>query len=143
MEEYGIVPLSNNGVFIRDNLFLAGVEDLWNRRPDISKAIEEASPDNFVLLLAHNPDVTMKQDTSGVDLILSGHTHAGQISFLGIWAPYFTFRTIITEYGQRFASGWSESRDGVPVYVTNGTGEYMPRVFARPQVIIITLRSER
>jgi predicted MPP superfamily phosphohydrolase len=143
MEEYGITPLSNNGVYIRDNLFLAGVEDLWNRKPDIPEAIEEASPDNFVLLLAHNPDVTMKQDTSRVDLILSGHTHGGQITFLGIWAPYFTFRTIITEYGQRFVSGWSKSRDGVPVYVTNGTGEYMPRVFARPQVIIFTLRNEK
>ena len=142
MEAYGIVPLSNSGLYIRENFYLAGVEDLWNRTPDISRAIDGSSPDDFVLLLAHNPDITMLQDTGGVDLILCGHTHGGQITFFGIWAPYFTFRNTITNYGQRFRSGWALSRDSVPVYVSNGAGEYLPRVFARPQVVIIELHKE-
>ena len=136
---HGIIPLSNDGFRVRDNFFLAGVEDLWNRNPNIAVAIADSKPDDFVLLVSHNPDVSMQQDTYGVDLILSGHTHAGQITFFGIWAPYFTFRSTITDYGQRFVSGWAESRDGTPVFVSNGTGEYLPRVFARPQVIIFNL----
>ncbi|MCL2420678.1 MAG: metallophosphoesterase [Defluviitaleaceae bacterium] len=142
-EAHGIVPLSNSGVLVRDHFFLAGVEDLWNRNPDIAAAIANAGPDDFVLLVSHNPDVSMRQDTTGVDLILSGHTHGGQITFFGIWAPYFTFRNTITDYGQRFVSGWAKSRDGMPVLVSTGTGEYLPRVFARPQVILLTLISER
>ena len=143
MEAHGITPLSNNGLPIRENLFLAGVEDLWNRNPDIEKAIEDSQPEDFVLLVSHNPDVTMQQDTTGVDLILSGHTHGGQITFFGIWAPYFTFGGgSITDYGQRFRSGWALSRDGTPVFVSQGTGEYLPRVFARPQVILLTLHHE-
>jgi len=142
MEEYGITPLSNSGDYIREHFYLAGVEDLWNRTPDIAEAAKGASRNDFVLLLAHNPDITMKQDTTGIDLILSGHTHGGQCTFFGIWAPYFTLRHSITEYGQRFVSGWSKSADGVPVYVSNGTGEFLPRVFARPQVIIITLHNK-
>jgi len=136
---HGIVPLSNSGVLVRDNFFLAGVEDLWNRNPNIAVAIENSSPDDFILLVSHNPDVSMQQDTTGVDLILSGHTHGGQITFFGIWAPYFTFGNTITDYGQRFVSGWAESQDGIPVFVSRGTGEYIPRIFAIPQVILLTL----
>jgi len=138
---HGITPLSNDGVHIRDNFFLAGVEDLWNRNPNIALAIADSNPDDFILLISHNPDISMQQDTSNIDLILSGHTHAGQITFFGIWAPYFTFRSSITDYGQRFVSGWAESRYGTPVFVSNGTGEYLPRVFARPQVILFTFKN--
>ena len=142
MAEYNITPLSNSGLHIHDNFFLAGVEDLMNRNPDIALAIADASDDDFVLLLAHNPDLTMRQYTGGIDLILSGHTHGGQVTFFGLWAPALTLTRHITSYGQRFMSGWAESRDGVPVFVSNGTGEYFIRVFARPQVVIVTLVSE-
>jgi hypothetical protein len=141
MEEYSITPLSNSGLYIRDNFYLAGVEDLWGGSPSIADAIEGSQPDDFVLLLSHNPDVSMKQDTTGVDLILSGHTHGGQITFFGFWAPYLSFRDSITEYGHRFKSGWALSRDGTPVYVTKGTGDYVFRVFARRQVILITFKT--
>jgi len=138
MERHGITPLSNSGARIQDGFWLAGVQDLWNRHPCIATATEGAG-DDFVLLLSHNPDVAMRQDTGTVDLVLSGHTHAGQVRFLGIWAPLFTFTNIITSYGQRFVSGWATSHDGTPVYVSNGTGTVFPRVFARPQVIIFTM----
>lgn len=38
MEDNGIVPLSNTGVKIQEGFFLAGLDDLWNRSPDISAA---------------------------------------------------------------------------------------------------------
>jgi len=141
MERHGMTPLSNNGVRVRGGFFLAGVEDLWNHNSCVATATEGAG-DDFVLLISHNPDVTMRQDTSGVDLTLSGHTHAGQIRFFGLWAPYFTISRAITNYRHRFMSGWAVSRDGTPVYVSNGTGTYVPRVFARPQVIIFSMYSK-
>lgn len=144
MEQYSIKPLSNSGAYVREHFYLAGVEDLWNRSPDIALAVQGAKPDDFVLLAAHNPDTAMLQDTASVDLILSGHTHGGHITFFGIWAPNLTFRKTVTDYGRRFMSGWAQSRDGTPVYVSNGAGYLanVPRVFARPQVILISLFSE-
>jgi len=141
MERSFINPLSNNGVRIRDHFYLAGVADFWNRTADVEMAIEYANTDDFVILIAHNPDITMKQNTQSIDLILSGHMHGGHITFFGIWAPMLTLRKTITDYGQRFMSGWSKSRDGIPVYVSNGAGKYtdVPRIFARPQIIIMTL----
>ena len=141
MHENGMTALSNSGLHIREGFFLAGVEDLWNRSPNIADALKGADPGDFVLLLSHNPDVSMRQDTTAVDLILSGHTHGGQVTFFGIWAPYLTVMRYFTPYGQRFRAGWALSRDGAPVFVSRGTGEYLPRVFARPEVILLTLYS--
>ena len=141
MEAHGITPLSNSGVYVRNGFFVGGVEDLWNRNPDVSAAIADAGDDSFVLLISHNPDVSMMQDTTAVDLILSGHTHGGQVNFFGIWSLGLESR-VISHYGERFRQGWSTSRDGTPIYTCRGIGEYYPRVFARPEVTIITLRHE-
>ena len=140
MREHGITPLSNSGTYARKNFYLAGVEDLRLHKPDVAKAIAGAKADDFVILISHNPDVAMSasQDTTGVDLILSGHTHGGHITFFGLWKPALRF---VTNYGNRFAGGWAKSRDNTPVFVSRGVGEHrgLPRVFARPQVILITL----
>jgi len=144
MKANGITPLSNNGLYARENLYVAGVEDYWNRKPNIEQAIAAAKHNDFKFLIAHNPDVTMVQDTTEIDLIVCGHTHGGQVTLFGVWAPHFTFAKNITKHGQRFLKGWCKSRNGTPVYVSNGvaagtTG--VPRVFARPQVVILTLLS--
>ena len=141
MERYSIHPLSNSGVYVRERFFLAGVEDIKNRRPNVGKALEKANPDSFVLLITHNPDVTMLQNTASADLILSGHTHGGHITLFGLWPPALTLSKTITKYGTRFMTGWGMSRENVPVYVSNGMGcfAFVPRIFARPQAVIITL----
>lgn len=144
MEKHSIISLSNSSRYIREHFLLAGVEDLWNRRPSVDDAISGVGPEDFVVLLSHNPDTTMLQETSGVDLVLSGHTHGGQATLFGLWAPHLVSNfsmtsRAITDYNQRFKSGWALSHDGVPVYVSNGAGQDRPRVFARPQVTLITL----
>ena len=142
MEECGICPLSNSGIHVRDGFYLAGVEDVWNRSPSVACAVAGAMPGDFVVLVSHNPDIAMLQGTADVDLILSGHTHGGQVTFFGVFAPAL-IPSRITDCGQRFMSGWASSRDGVPVYVSNGAcgNHKFPRVFARPQVALITLFS--
>ena len=142
MEQHGIVPLDNSGVHVREGFYLAGVQDLWLRNPNIKDAVSNANADDFVLLVSHNPDVSMLQSTKGIDLILSGHTHRGQITFFGF--PMYLLRGSITRYGTRFAYGFADSADGVPVYTSSGIGEYyaIPRIFARPEVVIFTMYSK-
>ncbi|MDL2237219.1 metallophosphoesterase [Christensenellaceae bacterium OttesenSCG-928-K19] len=143
MRQHGITPLDNDGVQLQDGLYLAGVADLWNRTPDIRQATEGASKDDFVLLLCHNPDVNMQQNTERADLILSGHTHGGHATLFGLWAPALTLRDTITSYGQQFMQGWCKGAYGTDVFVSRGAGWFKntPRVFARPEVVYITLRS--
>lgn len=145
MKLHGIHLLENEGTYLQENLYVAGVEDLWNRNPDIQKAIEGTSNEDFILVLSHNPDVAMEQDMQKVNLMLSGHTHGGQMTFFGFFAPALALQRKITKYGQMFKSGWVKTPSGGTVYVSNGTGqiETVPRIFARPQVIFMTLRVEK
>jgi len=141
-ERYGIIPLDNSGMQIRDGFYIAGVADMWNRTPDIEMAVAEAEVDDFILLISHNPDVSMVQSTVGVDLIFSGHTHGGQITFFGF--PMYLLRGSITDYGLHFSYGFSYSADDVPVFVSRGVGPYYnwPRIFARAEVVIFTMYNE-
>ena len=141
-EQYGIIPLDNSGMYIREGFYLAGVQDLWRRNPNIADAIAGANTDDFILLLSHNPDVSMQQSTIGIDLILSGHTHGGQITFFGY--PFYLLRGSISDYGTYFTHGFVRCSDEVSVFVSRGVGVYYawPRIFARPEVIIFTMYSE-
>lgn len=138
-EAHGITPLDNTGVRIQDGFFLAGVQDLWNRNPNVSTAIAGAHAHDFILLLSHNPDVTMAQSTAHVGLTLSGHTHGGQITLFGF--PMYLLRGSITDHGTHFAHGFAQSADGTPVFTSRGIGPYYntPRIFARPEVVIFTM----
>ena len=139
MKKYDIIPLDNEGVYLHDNFYIAGIQDLWNRNPDIEKATASTKEEDFIILVSHNPDVVMKQNTSNIDLTLSGHTHGGEISFFGIFEPVFLAKKI-TSYGQRFSGGWSTTMDGKDIYVSLGLGKQFLRIFAQPEIVIITFK---
>lgn len=84
MQSYGIAPLDNQGLYIRPGFYLAGVADAWRRWSDVVNAVTGAEPVDFVLLLSHNPDIAMQQNTTGVDVMLCGHTHGGIMTFLAV-----------------------------------------------------------
>lgn len=147
MQKYGIKSLSNTGLELHPGLYLAGVADLWNRRPDVARAVAAAKPNAFTLLVSHNPDVVMLQDTTNVDVMLSGHTHGGIITFFGLWTPSLY---LISGYGHKFMGGWTDAPHATAVFVSKGVGchklgglpLYLPRVFARPQVIYLSLKAQ-
>ena len=144
MAANGIILLQNRGVDIRPGFYLAGVTNALAHIPAVVRqALADARDADFVLLLCHNPDFSMNLDTPVVDLMLSGHTHGGQITFLGLWAPALWPAKGISAYGHKFKSGWAKGAYNTDVYVTNGVGTYLktPRIFARPQVVYLTLKA--
>jgi len=141
-EYFGITPLDNIGIHIHDGFYLAGVSDLWTGRTNVDTALLGANDEDFVLLVSHNPDVSMRQPNDKVDLMLSGHTHAGQITFFGY--PIYLLTNHISLYGINFAHGFTETSYGTTVFTSSGIGIYYntPRIFARPEVVIFTMYSE-
>ena len=127
--------LDNTGQFVREGLFIGGVQDYWYGEVDFATARAGAGQDDYVIVLSHNPDATKTSDMTGIDLVLSGHTHGGQVTLFGLYAPYLDFSRI-TSYGQLFKGGFVRVQDTL-VYTSRGTGSYMPRVFARPEVTIM------
>lgn len=144
MKHYGMHPLDNSGTHIKPGFYLCGVHDLWNRKPDVALATAKADEGDFILLVSHNPNVAIRQDTTKVDLMLSGHTHGGHVTFLGLWAPVLFSFFGLTGSGQKFRSGWVKAPCNTNVLVSNGVGGFwrVPRSFAPPQVIFLTLKAK-
>jgi predicted MPP superfamily phosphohydrolase len=94
------------------------------------------TPQDFVILITHNPDYFPLVDKSKVDLVFSGHTHGGQVTFFGLWAP-----ATHSDYGNKYRTGVI-TEDNSTLIVSNGLGTtILPvRFFARPQIIVVTLK---
>ena len=110
----GIEVLVNRGVAVRDDLFVAGLDDYRNGRPDMNAALQARPAAGATLLASHNPDALPEVPTD-VGLTLSGHTHGGQVVLPGIGALYTSSR-----YGDRFLAGWVEGP--ARGYVSHGLG---------------------
>ena len=85
IENVGIQVLHNQSVALRRgdaSLSLVGVDDLIAGQPNLESAL--AGTHAPVLLLAHNPDLAFDAARGGVALMLSGHTHGGQIRVPGL-----------------------------------------------------------
>lgn len=114
LEASGVRVLNNAGVLLREDFYLAGVDDFWHGRPDVAGALEGLPDSAASLLLCHNPDYLFEVPAT-VGLTLCGHTHGGQI-----WIPFFGAVFTSSKYGQRFAEGWVE--DPVKAFVSRGLG---------------------
>jgi len=86
MREAGIVLLDNRAELISigdQRIKVGGVGDLWEDTQDLAPTLAETQEDDFVILLSHNPDYVEEITMNGIDLVLSGHTHGGQITLFG------------------------------------------------------------
>ncbi len=61
------------------SFWLCGVDDYMVGKTDLRAALRGAFPDEMKMLLAHNPKILYRAARASVDLMLSGHTHGGQI----------------------------------------------------------------
>jgi predicted MPP superfamily phosphohydrolase len=138
VKDTGITLLKNNGVRLGHGFFLAGTDDIKAGRPDVAKAVSGAGQEDFVLLLAHNPDIIEEIGEEHVDFMLSGHTHGGQLSFFGLFAPVNS-----SKYGNKYRTGFMQYKGKPDLIVTNGVGTSLVniRTFSMPQAHIITLKS--
>jgi len=113
----------------RGRIKIVGIDDS-RQRPDLSQAMGAAEPGQFTLLLAHNPVALEEAAAAGVDFVLSGHTHGGQIKFQFADAFY-----------SRFAPAGFQSSGKTRMYVSRGTGRVIVplRIGAPPELAVFTL----
>jgi predicted MPP superfamily phosphohydrolase len=122
VKSLGIRVLENENVYIGEDgkgFNLAGVYDVMGYRtktymPDLNKALEGVK-ESPTLLLAHQP-LFINEVFGGVDLMLSGHTHGGQL---------FPFRFLV-KLQQPYISGLYQHNKDLQIYVNRGTGFWGP-----------------
>lgn len=112
--------------------WLAGVDDLMVGKTDVRAALEGSQENEFKLLLAHNPQIVRRAARYGVDLMLSGHTHGGQVKIRDEEKRILPRR--------RLSSGLHR-RQHTQIYITRGIGTVVVpiRYQCPPEISLIEL----
>lgn len=135
----GIEVLTNENTSLRrgaDVLQLAGTDDWGWGKADFARAVRGLDASRPTLMLSHEPMALDVPETRGVSLILSGHTHGGQVSLPVVGAPAaYVWKHL------KYLRGMYED-DGTQLYVSRGTGMIgVPvRIGARPEVAVLRLQ---
>lgn len=129
----------------KDSIYVAGTENFKKpSRAEVAQALYGIKKGQFVLMLQHIPEMWKDMTPSRINekygtkdsvlvapqLTLSGHTHGGQVSVLGLRPSMFS----------AFDYGLYE-REGCQLYTTAGLGGTIPiRIGATPEIVVITLK---
>lgn len=124
VKELGITPLLNEHVVIGDGdkkFNLVGLTDVTGTRanfypPDTTKAFAGADQNKSCIVLAHQPRMITEMNGCRCDLMLSGHTHGGQI---------FPFGLLVMT-AQPYLAGLHTHEEGKQIFVSRGTGYWGP-----------------
>ena len=150
LAEHGLTPLLNRHVLLTRGgaqIALAGVDDPVNDKDRLDEALNGIPEGLFTLVLMHSPDGIAEAVVRGVDVVLAGHTHGGQVRLPFFGAPYTH-----SHLGHRMSDGYYSRgrlrraigiRPGrTQLYVTRGIGTsgLSLRFGARPELTILTLR---
>ena len=133
-----IRDLTNESVILRHRgaeLALAGIDDHIMGWPNIAQALANVKSELPTLLLSHNADAILNLDDPRVKLILSGHTHGGQVSIPFYGAPFLP-----GDYQAPYVAGLYQTPTA-QIYVSRGIGTISPplRFNAPPELTILEL----
>ncbi len=132
----GVSLLVNRHQLIERNgarLLLAGVDDHWDGRPDLTLALGGAPAHDFRILLSHCPDIADEAAAAGFQLQLSGHTHGGHVRFPGL-GPL-----CLPRHGWRYDMGHFQI-GSMQLFVSRGVGGLPLRFGCPPEANLIRLR---
>lgn len=141
IRSYGIPLLENRHAIIESGggaLCVAGIKDYLEDFPDAEAALRGVDKETPRILLAHHPDYAEHlPEGVRVGLVLSGHTHGGQVRGPFSYAP-----VLPSEFGQKYSGGLVTltGRD-TRVYVSRGLGVVgIPvRIHCPPELTLIRL----
>jgi uncharacterized protein len=148
---WGVRTLRNSSCVIeRDGarISLLGVDDPFTRHDDFQAAAQGVPSEDFKILLAHSPSIGREAVQAKVDLMLSGHTHGGQVRFPLVGALYTHLgkgspKLDMGVYeGARLAARTGLDAGDTKVFVSRGVGlsEFYIRFLCPPEIATITLR---
>ncbi len=117
-------------------LYIVGVDDVWEKKHRLDKALSGVTAGDAALLLVHEPDVADNFAPAFPFIAqLSGHSHGGQVRlpFIGAMAR--------APLGRKYVMGQFDVQ-GMRLYVSRGVGMAQPyvRFLCPPEVTLLTLR---
>lgn len=139
MVKYGINCVDNQAFWVTkgaDSIKIGGVGDLQEDIQVPENTLNGLKKSDFAILVSHQPDYIENLKGDLIDLTLSGHTHGGQITFFGWWAPILP-----SNFGQKYRYGLVSSGK-MKSYISSGVGTVVVpfRFFCRPEIVVIKLQ---
>ena len=133
------IPLVINSAIELGPLVIGGADDVYTHRDDIPATLRAMNRlGGGSIILSHSPDIAADLP-AGIDLVLAGHTHCGQIAYPWGGAPAH-----LSDYGDRFACGRiNEEPRTVIVGAGLGTSILPMRLFTQPEIWLIELTGRR
>ncbi|MHA6252404.1 metallophosphoesterase [Oceanobacillus sp. CAU 1775] len=140
LRKRNITILNNDSITVKikgDIVNLVGIDDASTEREDIGKAFSIVNEKNYTVLLSHSPYVLIKYPDLPVDLVISGHTHGGQIRLPIIGAVASPGEGYFPVYDK----GVFEWNTGQTLYIDSGLGTtFLPiRFLNQSQISLITI----
>ena len=118
-------------------LWLVGGGDFWHDQLSFDPILANIPEEDCRIVLAHNPDSADSFFINEVDLMISGHTHGGQIN-IPFYGP-----ALPVVLNPDYTSGLKTSRKGQQVFIATGIGTvFLPvRVNCPPEIAVLELKS--
>ncbi|MBT6254083.1 metallophosphoesterase [Candidatus Uhrbacteria bacterium] len=138
LQGMGMEVLRNRSIDVETvdgSVDVAGIDDIWYT-PSLAGAFEGVDSSTPTILVSHNPDVILEDGVRSADLVISGHTHCGQVRlpWIGAVPP------LPTKLGHDYDCGVFDFGDaGQKLFITAGVGETGPRarLFNPPTIDIL------
>lgn len=139
LEKQGVITLVNESTVLdlgSRQLTVVGIDDGFTNRDDPELAFAHVARPDQALVLSHEPRTADLIGLHGGRLVLSGHTHGGQVALPGLTA------TLTRLVGMRYLAGWYQAGDS-QLYVNAGIGTSvrLPRLGqqATPELAVFEL----
>lgn len=132
LERCGVRMLRNESAALRGDLWVVGVDDVLLGKADLERSFAGVPDGARVIALWHEPDTAAQVVPYNPLLMLSGHTHGGQVR-LPVIGELAT-----PSLGKRYVAGQFDV-NGMMLYVSRGIGMYRPpvRFHCRPELLVI------
>jgi uncharacterized protein len=129
-----VVPIKRE----KQNLWLAGAGDLYEDHQDLDVMLNNIPDSECRIVLAHNPDSADTGFSRRIDLMISGHTHGGQVIIPFVGPP------ILPVNNRNYSSGLKRSPRGAKVFISKGIGWaiYPIRFNCYPEIVVLELTPE-
>ncbi|MGL4570421.1 MAG: metallophosphoesterase [Clostridium sp.] len=141
MAESGFTILKNDNnriKFKNKYINIFGADDGLLGNNDINKTMKNVNEDDINILLLHEPDLADKYSKYPIDLILSGHSHGGQV-YIPFYGPLVK-NTLSEKYSKGFYKITNKRK--TKLYVNSGLGNTKApfRLFNIPQVSTFNIK---
>ena len=148
----GAIVLRNDYAFYNASLAVLGVEDLTSFAAgsgavaaEIDRLVRESRAAQARILLSHRPNLVDVYAASGVDVVLSGHAHGGQIRVPGFGGLFVRDQGWFPKYTEGVHRLTRPKGETTHLVISRGLGGpwLIPRLFNPPEIVVVGINSQK